>query len=92
MRKQRAFIHAAHDGKMDKIRQLVVEEKIHPDFRQEVDYMSWTPLIAATYAGQADAIDYLVANGADVNYTDKDGFTPLYTAVRNNNPKATKSY
>ena len=90
MRKQRAFIHAAHTGKMDKIRGLVIEEKIHPDFRVKVDYMSWTPLIAASYTGKADVIDYLVAHGADVNYKDGEGFTPIYTAARENNPDIVK--
>ncbi|KAG6906703.1 hypothetical protein DXG01_012527 [Tephrocybe rancida] len=49
----------------------------HPNAPDEHTY---TPMHAAASYGQIDILTYLLSRGGDVNITDGDGDTPLYTA------------
>ncbi|KAH6913037.1 ankyrin repeat-containing domain protein [Coprinopsis sp. MPI-PUGE-AT-0042] len=43
------------------------------------DQNSYTPMHAAASYGHVDVLEYLISKGGDVNITDDDGDTPLYT-------------
>ena len=47
-------------------------------------------LHSAAYYGQKDAVDILLANGANVNAADGLGFTPLHEAAMNGYPEVVK--
>jgi Rad3-related DNA helicase len=47
---------------------------------EHVDDFSWTPLCSC---GHVDIVELLIEHGANVHYTDKDGWTPLHQAVQN---------
>lgn len=49
--------------------------------QDKADYYDWTPLHFAAQAGQIDVVEYLVAEGADVNAENISGETPLQLAV-----------
>lgn len=42
----------------------------------------WTPLIVAAYRGHAEMVDYLVKKDADIEAKDKDGYTALSWAFK----------
>ena len=44
--------------------------------------MNSTPLHWACYAGAENAVSYLIANNADPNLQDSDGFTPLHLSIK----------
>lgn len=47
----------------------------------------WTPLLHAIHKGQADAVDALLAAGADVHQASPGHLTPLLMAVGNGQPQ-----
>lgn len=49
-----------------------------------------SPLMAAIYANNYDIVKLLINKGADVNYEDKYGSTPLLTAIDNSNREKKK--
>lgn len=54
----------------------------------ELDGSRWTPLHLAAERGANGLVEVLLANGKGaVNAKDADGFTPLWLAVRHNQPK-----
>lgn len=44
----------------------------------------WTPLIISAFHGNNDLVDFLLSRGADVNAKDRDGFTALSWAWKEN--------
>jgi len=42
---------------------------------------NWTPLFWAAQEGHTEIVDLLLDAGADVNFSDPDGFTPLKQAI-----------
>ena len=47
-------------------------------------------LIVVTNQGQADQVENLLDAGADVNFQDRDGYTPLHLASRRNHLRVVK--
>lgn len=66
---------AAGDGDLERVKELI-NQSISPNIP---DPNTYTPMHAAASYGQIEVLAYLVANGGDVNITDEDGDTPLYT-------------
>ncbi|KAF8899936.1 ankyrin repeat-containing domain protein [Gymnopilus junonius] len=62
---------AAGDGDLDRVR-----VSLSPNVP---DVYTYTPMHAAASYGQMHVLDYLISRGGDVNITDADGDTPLYT-------------
>jgi len=67
---------AAADGDISRLTQLVDHQSFSPNIP---DPYSYTPMHAAASYGQLDILEYLISRGGDVNITDNDGDTPLYT-------------
>ncbi|KAH6908995.1 ankyrin [Coprinopsis sp. MPI-PUGE-AT-0042] len=67
---------AAGDGDLDRVRELVESHSVSPN---GPDQNSYTPMHAAASYGHVDVLEYLISKGGDVNITDDDGDTPLYT-------------
>ena len=58
----------------------------HPDRIEHRNQVGWTPLHVAAYAGQVDAMRFLIQRGADINAkwkpnTNDDDWTALHIAV-----------
>ncbi|QRV75164.1 ankyrin repeats [Ceratobasidium sp. AG-Ba] len=69
---------AAGDGDLQRVRELVEEQGISPNAPDDV--IGYTPMHAAASYGHLDILGYLIGKGGDVNITDEEGDTPLYTA------------
>ncbi|KAF8227276.1 ankyrin [Tricholoma matsutake] len=67
---------AAGDGDLPRLRHLLDQLGISPNIP---DPFTYTPMHAAASYGQLDVLHYLISRGGDVNITDSDGDTPLYT-------------
>ncbi|KAF8656849.1 hypothetical protein AX16_002396 [Volvariella volvacea WC 439] len=67
---------AAGDGDLDRVRELVEHQSVSPN---APDPNTYTPMHAAASYGHLDVLEYLISHGGDVNITDEDGDTPLYT-------------
>ncbi|KAK2462977.1 hypothetical protein APHAL10511_005029 [Amanita phalloides] len=67
---------AAADGDLPRIRDLVENHSISPNLP---DQNTYTPMHAAASYAQLHVLHYLVSKGGDVNITDSDGDTPIYT-------------
>ncbi|KAH8826374.1 ankyrin [Flagelloscypha sp. PMI_526] len=67
---------AAGDGDLDRVRELVESVGIHPN---SPDPYTYTPIHAAASYGHIHVLEYLLEKGGNVNITDSDGDTPLYT-------------
>jgi len=67
---------AAGDGDLSRVRELIEHEFISPNVP---DLFTYTPMHAAASYGHLDILTYLISKGGDVNVTDEDGDTPLYT-------------
>lgn len=74
--RQRLLIHAARRGDITIMRGLLA---LGADAVK--DSSGGTPLYAAAWAGHPDAIEVLLARGADVNLADASGMTPLMAAA-----------
>ncbi|KAH9819012.1 ankyrin repeat-containing domain protein [Melampsora americana] len=66
---------AASDGDLDRVKEIV-ESGISPMIADENTY---TPLHAAVSWNQLNVLDYLISKGGDINITDEDGDTPLFS-------------
>jgi hypothetical protein len=78
-----ALIPAAHHGHVEVVRALLAT----PINRDHVNNLGWTALLEAVILGDGGPahtaiVRLLVAAGADVNITDRDGVTPLTHATR----------
>ncbi|KIK95428.1 hypothetical protein PAXRUDRAFT_827019 [Paxillus rubicundulus Ve08.2h10] len=67
---------AAADGDLSRVQELVEQQSISPNVP---DPFTYTPMHAAASYGQLAVLRYLVNQGGDVNITDEDGDTPIYT-------------
>lgn len=74
--KQKNIWVAAGDGDLQRVQELVERESISPN---APDPFTYTPLHAAASYSQIQVLSYLVSRGGDINLTDGDGDTPLYT-------------
>jgi ankyrin repeat protein len=63
--------------------QMLLEDRVSIDAR---DASGRTALMLAVLRGHGDAVDALLAGGADPNAADAHGTTPLQTAVATNQP------
>ena len=69
-----AEVHtAAQTGNLDRIQQLLKE---NPKLVNLRNFQGWTPLAKAAYNGNTNLIEFLLANGADLNIRNSDGETP----------------
>lgn len=69
---------AAKRGDLPKLKELLRNNR---DLVFSKDYRDWTPLHRAAYEGQKEASALLLAHGADVNATARDGYTPAHSAA-----------
>jgi len=76
VRQQKNLWVAAGDGDLERIRELIEQHGLSPN---APDSFTYTPMHAAASYGQLEVLEYLIAQGGDVNVTDGDGDTPLYT-------------
>ncbi len=75
------FVWAAHEGDIPKVKQLLGDGV---DINSKAFDDGQTELIAAVRAGQSSVIEYLLAQGTDINLKDAGG-TPLYWAAFSGN-------
>ncbi|ETW83083.1 hypothetical protein HETIRDRAFT_247006, partial [Heterobasidion irregulare TC 32-1] len=69
---------AAGDGDLARV-QLMSHPIVIAISPNAPDPYTYTPMHAAASYGQLHVLDYLISRGGDVNTTDDDGDTPLYT-------------
>ncbi|OAX41180.1 ankyrin [Rhizopogon vinicolor AM-OR11-026] len=72
---------AAGDGDLVRVRELV-EQQCRSSYAvspNAPDPFTYTPMHAAASYGQLEILTFLFSQGGDVNVTDEDGDTPLYT-------------
>lgn len=69
---------AAQNGDLRMVKALI---KRNPNLVFSKDDRGATPLFWAAFYGHLDVVEFLLANGADVNARDDHGETPLTTAV-----------
>ncbi|KAG8743386.1 hypothetical protein FRC12_015061 [Ceratobasidium sp. 428] len=69
---------AAGDGDLARVKELVEEQGMSPNAPDDV--IGYTPMHAAASYGHLNILEYLIEKGGDVNVTDEEGDTPLYTA------------
>jgi len=67
---------AASDGDLERLRDLIENHGMSPN---APDSNTYTPMHAAASYGHLDLLEYLVSKGGDVNITDNDNDTPIYT-------------
>lgn len=67
---------AASDGDLQRVQYLIEQEGVSPNIP---DPHTYTPMHAAASYGHINVLEYLISRGGDVNVTDEDGDTPLYT-------------
>jgi hypothetical protein len=73
-----ALLVAARDGNLDRIRELLAGGA---DINERSGIQTRTALISATSYGHQEAVVYLLANSADPNITDIQGYGPLQVAA-----------
>lgn len=59
----------------------LVEEGNSPDTPIEYGENVWTPLMKASWDGELEIAQYLIAKGAQVNFANQDGETALHQAI-----------
>ncbi|CAE7212890.1 unnamed protein product [Rhizoctonia solani] len=69
---------AAGDGDLERVKVLVEEQGVSPNAADDV--IGYTPMHAASSYGHIQILTYLISKGGDVNVTDEEGDTPLFTA------------
>jgi len=67
---------AAGDGDLSRVRELIEHQSLSPNVP---DLFTYTPMHAAASYGHLDILTYLISKGGNVNVTDEDGDTPLFT-------------
>ena len=70
MDKKNKLFTAAENGDLDTLENLIEENS---SLLKEVNSENLTPLGAALYSGQADALQLIINNGAELNVQGKDG-------------------
>lgn len=77
------LILAIRANDFDTVKYLFDHHQIDPNCHGQDDRNQWTPLGAAANLKNAslDMIDFLIVQGADVNFPDCDGYTPIMMAV-----------
>jgi ankyrin repeat protein len=68
---------AAESGILVEVKQLIIGGH---DVNQRDDKYGFTPLHQAAFFGHRDIVEFLIAEGADVNAKNNAGSTPLYLA------------
>ena len=71
----RAPLHICSEYDLPFAARILLE---HGVSTEDIDDETWTPLCCCAGANLADV---LIANGANVNYKDKDGWSPLHQAI-----------
>ena len=79
---------AAMQGNLDKVKELVTEG--HVNINNMENYKPNSPLFIASLVGHIGVVDFLLKNGANVNYANKIGVTPLYAASSTNKDEIVK--
>ncbi|CAE6461639.1 unnamed protein product [Rhizoctonia solani] len=69
---------AAGDGDLERVKTLIEEQGVSPNAADDV--IGYTPMHAASSYGHIHILTYLISKGGDVNITDEEGDTPLFTA------------
>lgn len=67
---------AAGDGDLSRVRELIEHHSISPNVP---DSFTYTPMHAAASYSHLNILTYLISKGGNVNVSDGDGDTPLYT-------------
>lgn len=67
---------------MSRIKESITGTEI---FKKLAERNSWTPLMMAVMMNSQESVKEYIAEGFDVNCSDKDGITPLMIAVSNRN-------
>jgi len=75
---------AAGDGDLERVTELIEQQSLSANI---ADPFTYTPMHAAASYGQIHVLEYLITKGGDVNITDADGDTPLYTVEDVNTAK-----
>jgi ankyrin repeat protein len=76
MDKIKDLFTAAENGDLDTIERIIIEAK-DISLLESLNDENLTPLAAALYSGQADALQILINNGAKLNVPGRDGKTTL---------------
>ena len=76
------FVHAVSINNFELVKFFLSETKINIDITDEFGN---TALIKASEKGYMEMVDYLINNGADINYQNKQGLTPAMKAAERNN-------
>ncbi|ELU40785.1 Ank domain-containing protein [Rhizoctonia solani AG-1 IA] len=69
---------AAGDGDLERVKINKLGIGVSPNAADDV--IGYTPMHAAASYGHIPILTYLISKGGDVNITDEEGDTPLYTA------------
>jgi ankyrin repeat protein len=74
--------HQAIEARIDEfVADNQLEKKILTERVSEVEYNYWTLLSFASFIGDRNAVEYIVSKGANVNFKDGNGETPLMLAA-----------
>ncbi len=84
----RDFFHAAYTGDVEQL-DGYFKNGVSPNVKNGRTH-GLTPLMYASWGGKVEAIQYLFANGADVNEVNSDGVTALMLAAYANHEEAAK--
>jgi len=72
------LLTAAEKGDLETVKQLVQQD---PKLIATVDVQGYSPLHKAAYNNRLDIVEYLLAQGADINAVSRSGSTPLHGAA-----------
>ena len=78
---------AAEGGNLDALKSILAHD---PTLLQSKDWGDLTPLHLAVLHNHQDVVEYLLAQGADVNAKTSTGITPLHEAAQNGNKEITE--
>ena len=78
---------AAEGGNLNALKSILTND---PTLLQSKDWGDLTPLHLAVLHNHTDVVDYLLAQGADVNAKTSTGITPLHEAAQNGNKEITE--
>jgi|GEM_PF-1136955 len=84
------LIESAKTGDINKIKSLLEKGDKGADINAKGGKFDWTALMYAAGRGQTEAIELLIAHGADVNAKNKAGWTALMSAALNGQTEAVR--
>lgn len=84
--KHRTALHEAADYNLPRVAEKLLQKA--KSLNAAVDDETWTPLCVC---GHVQITEMLIRHGADVNYADKDGWTPLHQAVLHGDIEVSRS-